>query len=593
MIPYHYVTLEKLPLTASGKIDRAALPVLELRRSSENFVAPRNATEETLAAIWREVLNVPRVGVFDNFFELGGDSIMSIQIIARANQAGLRLIPRQLFQHQTIADLAPLATGAVARVAEQGVVTGAVPLTPVQHRFFDFTSSVHHYNQALLLETPVRTDTQLLRQVIKHLLMHHDALRLRFRQEGGNWLQWLVQNEDNSVLSEIDFSSMSETEQRSAIDQTAAELQASLNIINGPLLHVAHFNRGEAAGRLLIIVHHLAIDVVSWWVLLEDLETAWQQLRRDEPVTLPAKTASFKVWAESLDKLARSRSLEQEVYYWLNDARANASRLPVDHNVGPNDVSSTQTISVSLGLEETRALLQDVPATYNTQINDALLAALVEACLNWTGGSELLLDVEGHGREDTLTQIDVSRTVGWFTTVFPLLLTRAAANPGEHLLHVKEQLRRLPNHGHGYGLLRYMSPLKGALEKLPAAEINFNYLGRLDPQAPESRVFVRVNEPAGPVQPGTALRRYLLTVNGQILNDQLKLNFTYSANLHRTQTIEALAGSFIGYLQALTASCRSPSGSLRPGDFPNARVTQKDLDKVLARIGKLSNAGGS
>ena len=593
MIPYHYVTLEKLPLTASGKIDRAALPALDMRQSSESFVAPRNSTEETLAAIWRKVLNVPRVGVFDNFFALGGDSIMSIQIIARANQAGLRLVPRQLFQHQTIAELAPLATGAVAPVAEQGVVTGAVPLTPVQLRFFDFASNIHHYNQALMLETPVRTDTQLLRQVIEHLLIHHDALRLRFRADGGNWLQWLDANEDNSVFSEIDLSSLSEAEQRSAIDQTAAELQASLNLTNGPLLRVAHFNRGEAAGRLLIIVHHLAIDVVSWWVLLEDLETAYQQLRRAEPIMLPAKTASFKAWAEGLDTIAQSRSLEKEAYYWLNDARANAARLPVDHNLGPNDVSSTQTVSVSLGSDETRALLQDVPATYNTQINDALLAALVEACLNWTGGSELLLDAEGHGREDTLTQIDVSRTAGWFTTVFPLLLTRAATTPGELLLHVKEQLRRLPNHGHGYGVLRYMSPLKNALEKLPAAEINFNYLGRLDPQAHESREFARVNEPAGPVQPGTAMRRYLLTINGQILNDQLKLNFTYSANLHTKQTMEALASSFVGYLQALIASCRRSPYGLRPGDFPNARVTQKDLDKVLARIGKLSNASGS
>ena len=591
MIPYHYVTLEKLPLTATGKIDRAALPAVQISRSSEGFVAPRNSTEETLAEVWRKVLNVARVGVFDNFFELGGDSIMSIQIIARANQAGLRLIPRQLFQHQTIAELAQLTTNPTVVAAEQGLVTGTVPLTPIQHRFFEFASDwPHHYNQALMLETPAGTDVQLLRQVISHLQIHHDALRLRFRRGANSWRQWITREVDDSVFSEVDLSALPAGEQGSVIDNTAAELQASLNLTNGPVMRVAYFNRGEDRGRVLIIVHHLAIDIVSWWVLLEDLETVYQQLKRGQQIELPPKTASFKAWAERWDNLVRLRLLEKETYYWLNDARAGVARLPVDHTLGPNDVASAQTVSVALSKEETHALLQEIPATYNTQINDALLAALVEAGLNWTSGSELLLDLEGHGREDTLTEIDVSRTVGWFTTVFPVLLTRTSADPGEQLLHIKEQLRRVPNHGQGYGLLRYMSPLTPALEKLPRAEINFNYLGRLDAGPQESRNFARVNESVGPVQPGTAMRRYLLTVSGQILNEQLKLNFTYSANLHGRQTIEVLANSFISYLQALIASCGSPE-DLRPSDFPNARLTQKELATVLARLGKLSNAG--
>ena len=591
MIPYHYVTLEKMPLTASGKIDRSALPALKISQSNDSFVEPRNSAEESLAEIWRKVLNVGRVGVFDNFFELGGDSIMSIQIIALANQAGFRLTPRQLFQHQTVAELAGLLASSVAVDAEQGVVTGAVPLTPIQHRFFEFASDwPHHYNQAAMLETPVRCDPLLLREVVSNLLIHHDALRLRFRRDTEVWRQWIAANEDNPVFSQIDLSALPASEQMSAIHNKAAELQASLDLANGPVMRVAYFNCGEQAGRLLIIVHHLAIDVVSWWVLLQDVETAYQKLKRGQQVKLPAKTASFKAWAERIDNLAHSRSLENETYYWLNDARVNVTRLPVDHKLGPNEVGSAQTVSVALGTEETRALLQNVPATYNTQINDALLSALVHACSTWTSGSELLIDLEGHGREDTLTEIDISRTVGWFTSVFPLLLTNAASDPGDQLRHTHEQLRRVPNHGQGYGILRYMSPVGAGLQKLPAAEINFNYLGRRDGEPDTLRQFIRVNDETGPVQPKAATRRYLLTVNGQILNDQLKVNFTYSANLHRTSTIEGLANSFIDFLRQLIASCNSPK-NLRPSDFPNARLSQKDLDAVLTRIGKLSNVG--
>jgi len=591
MIPYHYVVLNKLPLSASGKIDRKALPAFKFDQSGDRFVAPRNPVEQALAEIWRKVLNLPQVGVFDNFFELGGDSIMSIQIIARANQAGLRLTPRQLFQYQTIAELAELVNESVASIAEQDLVTGVLPLTPVQHRFFEPASDwPHHYNQAVMLQAPVHTDAQLLAQVVDHLVIHHDALRLRFQRDADTWHQRIGANEENAVFSEIDLSSLTPSERTSTIEQAAARLQESLNLTDGPLVRAAYFNCGKDPGRLLIIVHHLAVDTVSWWILIEDLETAYHQLKGGHSIGLPLKTASFKAWAEQLSEFSGSAAIDEETNYWLNDARTKVRPLPIDCKRGRNDIASAQTISVKLSSAETRALLQEVPATYNTQINDALLAALVSACGDFTSNSELLIDLEGHGRETAFTEIDVSRTVGWFTTVFPVLLTRADAQPQEQLLRTKQELRAVPNHGQGYGLLRYMSPLSAALARLPAAEINFNYLGRLDPAGDRPKEFVRTNDPVGGLQPQAALRRYLLTVNGHILNDELKLNFTYSSNLHRRQTVELLANSYLDYLRALIATCSTPK-NLTPADFPNARLDQKDLDKLLSQISHLSNAG--
>jgi non-ribosomal peptide synthase protein (TIGR01720 family) len=591
MIPYHYVVLNKLPLSASGKIDRKALPAFKFDQSGDRFVAPRNPVAQALAEIWRKVLNLPQVGVFDNFFELGGDSIMSIQIIARANQAGLRLTPRQLFQYQTIAELAELVNESVASIAEQDLVTGVLPLTPVQHRFFEPASDwPHHYNQAVMLQTPVPTDAQLLAQVVDHLIIHHDALRLRFRRDAETWDQWIVANEDNAVFSEIDLSSLTPSERTSTIEEAAAKLQESLNLTDGPLVRAAYFNCGKDPGRMLIIVHHLAVDTVSWWILIEDLETAYHQLKGGHSVGLPLKTASFKAWAEQLSEFSGSAAIDEETNYWLNDARTKVRPLPIDCKLGRNDIASAQTVSVKLSSAETRALLQEVPATYNTQINDALLAALVSACRDFTNNSELLIDLEGHGRETAFKEIDVSRTVGWFTTVFPVLLTCADAQPQEQLLQTKQELRAVPNHGQGYGLLRYMSPLSAALARLPAAEINFNYLGRLDPAGDRPKEFVRTNDPVGGLQPQAALRRYLLTVNGHILNDELKLNFTYSSNLHRRQTVELFANSYVDYLRALIATCSTPK-NLTPADFPNARLDQKDLDKLLSQISHLSNAG--
>ena len=598
MVPSAFVQLKALPLTPNGKVDRQALPAPDTVRPEleGRFVAPRTPIEETIAKIWTQVLGLERISIYDNFFELGGDSILSIQIVARANQAGLQLTPKQLFESPTVAGLAAVAGTAPTIQAEQEPVTGAIPLTPIQHWFFEQKLwEPYHWNQALLLEVRGAIIPALLEQAVQHLLKHHDALRLRFTPTQSGWQQVNAGLDAVAAvpLSYIDLSQAPAAEQETALEATASELQASLNLAEGSLMRVALFEMGDnQPNRLLIVIHHLAVDGVSWRILLEDFQQVYQQLSQGEAVQLSPKTLSFKQWSESLQEYARSEQLQQERDYWMRSL--HHSRLPVDNPDCANTVALARTISVSLNVEETRALLQEVPAAYQTQINDVLLTALVQTFAEWTQEYSLLLDLEGHGREAINKDIDVSRTVGWFTTIFPVLLTlEEILDPGEVLKAIKEQLRGVPNRGIGYGVLRYLSEnaqVTQRLQSLPQAEVRFNYLGQFDQVLPESSLFKLVYPTPGTSRSLQGNRRYLLDINGFVLGGQLQLEWTYSEHIHQRSTIKQLAQGFVEALRSLIAHCQSPeAGGYTPSDFQKAKVNQKDLDRLFAQINRGSD----
>ena len=385
------------------------------------------------------------------------------------NRAGLSLTPRLVFEHQTIDALAR-ATGATNKIqAEQGLSVGPLPLTPIQRWFFerDLPQS-HHFNQAILLEVREALAPDILKQSLSHLLIHHDALRLRFVEGKQGVHQSNADFDGTSPFHATDLSSLSEHDQTLAIESIATETQASLNLSEGPLMRVVLFDLGpQRTGRLLIVIHHLAVDGVSWRILLEDLQTTYRQLSRGGTVTLAPKTTSFKHWAERLAEHAQSEAMHDELVYWSAASRRCVGRLSVDHPLGINTEASTQSVSVSLTEVETQSLLQEVPSVYRTQINDVLLTALVQALRGSTGDAALIVNLEGHGREAIFDDVDVSRTVGWFTTIFPVLLElKEDAAPGAALRSIKEQLRAIPNHGMGYGLLRYLSGDNQIYEKL-------------------------------------------------------------------------------------------------------------------------------
>ncbi|HEV2733950.1 MAG TPA: amino acid adenylation domain-containing protein, partial [Longimicrobiaceae bacterium] len=590
MVPGAFVSLEALPLTVNGKLDLRALPAPEAGRSAVEgvYAAPESGAEEILARVWAEVLRLERVGIHDNFFQLGGDSILAIQVVSRAHRAGLRLSAKQLFQHQTVAALARVAEVAAGAGGGEDTAAGPVPPTPIQRWFFaQELPDPHHYNQAVLLAPREPLDPEHLRTALSALLERHGALRLRFARGPEGWSQRYGEGETELPLEAVDLSDLPEGEQDAGLETTAAGRQAGLELENGPLLRAVHFCLGARRGeRLLLVIHHLAVDGVSWRILLEELETAYRQLARGETVALPPRTTSFRRWAERLHAYARSEAPRAELPFWTRQARGTAP-LPVDFAGGENTVGSARTVRVALSEEETRALLTELPAAYRTQVNDVLLCGLLQAFHRWTGERSLRIDLEGHGREELFADVDLSRTVGWFTSLFPVRLELEEGGPGEALKAVKEQLRAVPQRGVGYGVLRHLSDdpeVREALCGAPQPEVLFNYLGQVDPGAPGASLFTPAGEGTGPSRGPRGRRGPLLEINGLVSGGRLQLAWRYGESLHLRSTVERLAASHLDALRGLVEHCRAPeAGGYTPSDFPRARLNQKDLDK-LARL---------
>jgi non-ribosomal peptide synthase protein (TIGR01720 family) len=534
------------------------------------------------------VLGVEQIGVNDNFFELGGDSILSIQIVSKAKQAGLEFEPKQLFQHQTVAELATIVKIRTAIEEDQSIIEGPVPLTPIQRLFFErnFTDP-HHLNQSLMLELRGTPEPEQLRQALQHLYLHHDALRLRFELSEAGWQQF---NEGaalapREIFTRVDISDLSEDEQTTAMSETVTAVQSSLDLSNGPLLKAVLFERGVGrAMRLLLVAHDLVADGVSWRILLEDLQKLYAQLNRGEGLLLGPKTSSFKQWAEKL--VERAGSVTPESRYWLNALSRRVSRLPLDYE-DDNVTASRQSVLVKLDPEETSALLEQVLPAYRVQMDEVLLTAAIQSFKSWTG-QPLLVDLEVHGREDLMLELNLTRTVGCMSTVYPVLLdVDDEATPGEALNSIKEQLHDIPGKGIGYGLLRYLSAngVAAQLQALPAAEVSFNCAGQPGQTLTDLPMFGLANEFAELNQGAQGRRGYLIEINGGIFDGQLQMTWTYSEGLHRRSTIEKLAESFIEALRNLIEHCGADEGAeVIPSDFPLARLDRHKLSKLARMI---------
>ncbi len=591
MVPSAYVFLDAFPLSSNGKLDRKALPAPEPARTQQDqYALPRNQTEESLARIWREVLKIERVGIHDNFFALGGDSILSIQIISRANQEGLRITPMQLFEHQTISTLAAVAGSARTILAEQGTVSGPVPLTPIQHWFFEQElPDPDHWNMAVLLETHQPLDPSWLDLALHHLVAHHDALRLRFRQDGGKWRQENAPMETGRLLVCFDLSGLSEAEKAATLERQAGELQSSLNLMQGPLLRAGLFEAGPEEGYLFLAIHHLAVDGISWRILLEDLQRIYGQLSRGDQVTHPGKTTSFRYWAGKLAARVESEPARWELEYWSPPAFPERLELPVDWHYGENTRGLARTITTMATAEETEALLHEVPARFRTQIHEVLLTALVLTVGKWTREPRLLVDLEGHGREELFEEVDLSRTVGWFTSIYPVLLdVTGATTPVEALRAVKEQLRRVPGQGLGFGLHRYLSgkrEVADQLERYPQPALSFNYLGQFDQVLQDASLFALSDKGSGPLHSLKGRRLHQLEIYGWVSEGVLRLNWMYGDKIHRGETIREVADGYHQNLRQLIQECRGNQGlGYTPVDFPRAALDQKTLDKVMTKI---------
>ena len=569
MLPNAFVYLDEFPLTANGKLNRKALPAPDMSAVLKNqYLAPQTAIEKMLAEIWQDLLGLEKVGSLDNFFDLGGDSILSIQVVSRARQAGIVFTPKQLFQHQTIAALALVANQETAVVAEQGLISGTVPLTPVQHWFFEqgFVNS-NHWNQALLFEV-IDTTSQQLQQALQRLLNHHDALRLKFYHQQGVWQQVNASEVDYELLVKVDLSTIEPAQQADALEREATIQQAHLNLSTGQLVRAVWFELDKQQHpRLLIIIHHLAIDGVSWRILLEDLISLLSGQTQ-----LPAKTTSFKEWAE---KTTAHQALNKD--YWLNPRYQAVAALPVENTAGLNTVAVEQAVSFSLSEADTRALLTDVHSAYQTKIDELLLTALTQTLCEWSQKTSLLIDLEGHGREELIAGLDVSRTVGWFTSIFPVVLS--LPNQGNALPFIKEQLRSIPDKGISYGYLRYIDRKVGISH--PTASVMFNYLGQFDTALSSNSPLQAITGSVGDLCNQQATRAHEFEIVSHIANGQLQLTWRYSGERYSQATVNALVQNYEQQLKALIAHCLlADTGAYTPSDFPLAALIQTELDDL-------------
>ncbi|WPO00380.1 non-ribosomal peptide synthetase [Pseudomonas sp. MUP55] len=593
MVPTHLMFLERMPLTPNGKLDRKGLPTPDVSLMQQVYVAPQSELEHKIAAIWSDVLRLPRVGLHDNFFELGGDSIISIQVVSRARQAGVWFSPKDLFQHQTVQSLAAVAReGEGTVLLDQSALTGELLLLPVQQAFFaDDIPERHHWNQSVVLQPHQPLQVPLLLAALQALIVHHDALRSTFVQGPLGWsaaYRGPEQHQADQVLWQTRVNTADE------LEALGEEAQRSLDLNAGPLLRAVLVQLADGSQRLLLVIHHLVIDGVSWRILLEDLQSSYQQLAQGAAVQLPAKTSATRAWAERLQTYARSTALQHELAWWQTQLQDSPCGLP---GADPQaSLSNRLALSVTTRLDPTYTgrLLQDAPSAYRTQINDLLLTALARVITRWTGDESMLIRLEGHGREDLFDEIDLTRTVGWFTSLYPLKL-QPAATLASSLKQIKEQLRAVPDKGLGFGALRYLGDAKAqqALAELPRPRITFNYLGQFDASfdsAEQHGLFAPSGDASGAEQSPDAPLGNWLEINGQVYGGELKLNWSFSQAMFAQATVEQLADAYAEELQALIDHCcESANQGVTPSDFPLARLSQRQLDDLALNAAEVED----
>ncbi|WP_194791292.1 amino acid adenylation domain-containing protein [Pseudomonas sp. UFMG81] len=577
MVPAHLMALDAWPLTSNGKLDRKALPKPDASLSRGAWVAPQDALQAELVALWEEVLKRQPISIDDNFFELGGDSIISIQLVSRARQAGIRFSAKDLFQHQTVQSLARVAQRSEVLAQDLGPVVGEAPLTPIQHWFFEQPVAHRaHWNQSVLLDLRSPIDPLHLRGALASVLRQHDALRLRFTEQAGQWQQHhAAEGAEQAVLHLATASD--ETELLALCNQA----QASLDLSAGPLLRALLVDLADGGQRLLLVVHHLVVDGVSWRVLLEDLQQAARQLAAGQQPNLPAKTCAYQHWAQRLQQYATSPALLAEAGYWQAQYEGVEPGLPGQAEQGAT-AGEVRAVETRLDAEATRQLLQQAPAAYRTQVNDLLLTALAQVICAWTGQASTLVQLEGHGREELFDEIDLSRTVGWFTSIFPVKLTPASDAAGS-IKGIKEQLRAVPNKGIGFAILRYLAD--AGLNGLPAPAITFNYMGQFDASFDAQAAWQPARESGGDEQaPGGSVLDGL-SINGQVYDGELCLSWSFAAQHFTEAQVQALADAYGQALRALVAHCLASEGGLTPADVPLAQLQQPQLDALglLAR----------
>ncbi|MGA9770379.1 MAG: SDR family NAD(P)-dependent oxidoreductase [Blastocatellia bacterium] len=541
------------------------------------YEAPQTELEVRVAQMWQDMLGIAQIGLNDNFFELGGDSVLAIQIVARANQAGLQMTPQQLFQHQTVRELAAVVGGNDTARADEAPAVGPVPLSPIQLRFFELSTDAPNPSaRVMLFEVTEPLKAPILEKAFTHLLKQHDALRLQFERRESVWGQTIREPELSAPFSSTDLSGLDDKQRQKAIEEIAFRLEASLDISEAPLMRVEHLNCGaQRPDCLLIAIHELVIDTPSWSILLDDLQLSYRQLERGESVQLPPGTDSFKKWSEHLTSRAAAWDDED---FWNADKWKQDYKLPGDMPESEDAEPINEKVSINLSLDETTRLFEEALASYRADIEEVLLSSLAQALSLEGAPQPIVIDLETDWRKHAGAGLNLSRTIGCLKGVFPARLNPGAATDATGALKlIKEQLRRVPDHGLSYGVLRY---LKEDQERLASQKsgLCFRYTGSAESILPKGTLLARAVELSRQSQ---ADRCYSMIITATIENRCLKVEWAYRKGDYLRSTVNALASRFCESLRSLIAEGQSEDvGSLIPSDFPLAKLNEQKLSKL-------------
>ncbi|MFQ6325283.1 amino acid adenylation domain-containing protein [Nocardia sp. CWNU-33] len=618
MVPATVVVLDALPMTANGKLDRTALPAPDFTTRRGEFRAPATEVETALASLFAEVLGIDTVGLDDSFFALGGDSIMSIQLVTRARAAGVVFSTREVFERKTVAGLAEIAvlddsTAATSLPTElSGGGVGPIPVTPIMCWMFE-RGGFDRFCQWVMLTLPTGIDATGIDATVQAVIDQHDMLRSRLRPEPAHTLGWALRVQPTAMpaaglIRRVPVDAAPD----SSVFATLADAEANaaaerLDPAAGVMLQLVWFDWAGQPGRLLVVAHHLVIDGVSWRILVPDFAAAWAQLSVGQQPRLAPVGTSMRRWAHALNAAAESRD---ELDWWrstLGVADPPIGTRPIDPVV---DVQATvASVEVALPTEVTRAVLTTLPRAFHSNVDDALIAGLALALTRWqcrhgNTVTEALLTLESHGRHDTvLPGADLTRTVGWFTTTYPVRLDlsdididdafAAGAAAAAVLKSVKEQLRQVPNHGIGYGLLRYLNAdTARILRELPTPQLSFNYLGRFGTTPATLRdvgwMPVGDDTVGGGVQNPDAPVAALLGINAVTIDTSdgptLTAAWEYPTGLLSDAEVTDLAGLWCDAVTALAAHASGPgAGGLTPSDVDLVDLDQDAIDRLEAK----------
>lgn len=577
MVPKRVIRVDNFPKTSSGKIDKKSLPIPSIISNSE-YILPKTEQEKIVAKVFEDIFGIQKISVKDSFIELGGDSIKAIRVISKLREYNLEATVKDIMQNKTIEKISLVVKEAKCKNNEQGDIVGEVLLTPIQKEFFENNlPKQNHFNQSVMLESSNYIDVKIIEKAIKSIVEHHDMLRATYRGEKQVILESNSENLYEFIQSDLTYTDI--TDYR--IEELCNTIHESFDIEKGPIIKVAIF-RTKDKNYLFIVCHHLIIDGVSWRILLDDLNQAYKLAKENNIIKLPMKTTSFKAWSDELHSYRDGKVIGEEIEYWKN-IENKVEKLKVNKNEFKK-VGRFNSVDVLLDEKQTQALMNNSAKAYNTEINDLLLTALGRSWSLLTNDEAVAVTLEGHGREEINEDVTIDRTVGWFTTSYPIVIERVNGELKNNIRSVKEMLRKVPKHGIGYGVIKNLGEkvLTGSEPK-----ISFNYLGEFGEEISLGEFSWKYFSFGNNKAKENNFTNATILIGGSVTDKKLSMKFAYNTELYNEEFINKLSLLYIKELVDIINHC-SEIKDTQPtaSDFQELQWSDEEFRYVFDNISK-------